>query len=296
MAFKSLTGFDANNQRIVQVADPSSGADAANKSYVDNVAAGLDWKENVRAASTANMTIASAVINGATMDGVSLVTGDRVLLKNQSTGAENGIYIVAASGAASRSTDADSSADVKNMIVRVAEGTVNADTMYQLITDAVTLGSTALVFTQFSGGGTTYTADGNGIELTSTTFSLELDGTSLSKGSSGLRIGSAAAAAGLTESSGLLSVGAGTGIIVNANDVAVDPTVVTRKYAANCVATTNPQTFNHALNNADAEVQVIEVSSKKVVLADITLTDANNISVDFGGAPTSAQYRVEVQG
>lgn len=290
---KVLNGLDLNSQRITSLGDPSANTDAANKQYVDNVAAGLDWKENVRAASTANMTIASAVINGASMDGVTLATGDRVLLKNQTTGSENGIYIVAASGAASRATDADTSGDIKNMVVRVSEGTTLGDTMWQLVTDNVVLGTTALVYTQF-GGGTAYTADGQGIELSGNQFALELDSTTLSKSASGLRIGSGAAGAGLVEASGVLAVGAGTGISVAADAVSVDASVVVKKFAANCVATTNPQTFNHGLGSADVTVSVKEVSSGALVLADVTVTDANNISVNFGGAPTSAQYRVTV--
>jgi len=294
MALKSLTGFDANNQRILQVADPTSGTDAANKQYVDNVAAGLSWKNNVRAASTTNVTLATP---GTTLDGVTLAANDRVLIKDQSAPAENGIYVWSASGSPLvRATDSDTAAEVKNSAVRIAEGTVNSDKMYQMVTDGViTLGTTALTWTIF-GGGTSYSADGQGIELSSTTFSLELDGSSLSKSATGLRIGSAAAGNGLVESSGILAVGAGSGIIVNANDIAVDPAVVVRKFAANCVATTNPQSFAHSLNNADAQIQIIEVSSKKIVLGDITLTDANNVSVDFGSAPSASQYRIEAQG
>lgn len=294
MSLKSLTGFDANGKQITSVADPSAATDAANKQYVDNVAAGLSWKENVRAASTANMTVASAVINGASMDGVTLATGDRVLLKNQTTAGENGIYIVAASGAASRSSDANTASKVKNMAVRVSEGTANADSMWQMITDtAITLGTTGLTFTQF-GGGSSYTADGNGIEVSGNSFTIELDGTSLSKSATGLRIGSAAAANGLVESGGLLSVGAGTGITVAADAVAVDTSVVVRKYAADCAATTNPQTFTHNLNSSDVVVMVREVSSGALVLADVTVSSVNAISVNFGGAPTAAQYRIVV--
>lgn len=296
MSKKLLTGADANGQRITSVGDPSAGTDAANKQYVDNVAAGLSWKANVRAASTANMAVASAIINGASMDGVTLATGDRVLLKNQTAGAENGIYVVAASGAASRATDADTATEVKNAAVRVSEGTANADTMFQMITDgAITLGTTSLSWTVF-GGGVSYTADGNGLELSGSQFALELDGTSLSKGSSGLRIGTAAAGAGLVESSGILAVGAGTGITVNANDVAVDTSVVSRKYSADCAATTNPQTFTHNLGTKDVQVVVRENTGDVLVEADITAATTNTVSVNFGGAPTAAQYRVTVIG
>ena len=262
MSTKVLNGLDLNGQRITSLGDPSSATDSANKQYVDNTAAGLDWKENVRAASTANMTVASAVINGASMDGVTLATGNRVLLKNQTTASENGIYIVAASGAASRATDADTAADITNMIVRVSEGTTLGDTMWQLVTDNITLGSTSLVYTQFTGGGGTYTADGQGIEVSANQFSLELDSSSgLSKSATGLKI---------------------------------DSSVVVRKFAGNCAATTNPQTFTHNLGTLDVIVSVVEVSTGALVVTDITAATTNTVSVNFGGAPTSAQYRVVV--
>lgn len=296
MSTKVLNGLDLNGKILANVGDPSAGTDGANKQYVDNTAAGLKWKDNVRAASTANMTVASAVINGASMDGVTLATGDRVLLKNQTAPAENGIYIVAASGAASRATDADTAAEIKNAITRVSEGTTLADTSWQMITDgAITLGTTGLTWSQFAVG-VAYTADGNGIELSSTTFALELDGTTLSKSASGLRIGSGAAGAGLVEATGVLAVGAGTGITVAADSVAVDTSIVVRKFAANCAATTNPQTFTHNLATLDVDVTVIEVSSGNVVLADVTAATTNTVSVNFGGAPTASQYRVNVAG
>jgi len=295
MATKVLNGLDLNGKIIASVGDPSAGTDGANKQYVDNVAAGLKWKDNVRAASTANMAVASAVVNGASMDGVTLATNDRVLLKNQTAPAENGIYVVVASGAASRAFDADTAAEVKNMVVRVSEGTVAADTAWQMITDgAITLGTTGLTFTQFAVG-VVYTADGNGIELVAQQFQLELDGTTLSKSAAGVRIGSGAAGAGLVEASGVLAVGAGTGITVAADTVSVDSSIVVRKFAANCVVTTNPQTFTDNLGTLDKTAEVVEVATGKVVLADVSFPTTNTTAVDFGGAPTAAQYRVVVQ-
>ncbi|MFN9958910.1 MAG: hypothetical protein ACK55I_37945, partial [bacterium] len=89
-----------------------------------------------------------------TIDGVSVIAGDRVLVKDQTTGADNGIYVCAA-GAWSRSDDANVSADVTSgMFVFVEEGTVNGDNGYVLTTNnPITLGTTALTFTQFSGAG-----------------------------------------------------------------------------------------------------------------------------------------------
>lgn len=107
------------------------------------------WKDPVRAASTANVTVASALINGLVMDGVTLATGDRVLLKNQTAPAENGIYVVVASGAASRATDADTAAKVFGMHVPVLAGTLNASSEWFMTnTASPTLGTTALTFQQ----------------------------------------------------------------------------------------------------------------------------------------------------
>lgn len=126
----------------------------------------LSWKQAVRAASTANVTLASAVENGDTIDGVTLATGDRVLLKNQTAGAENGIYTVNASGAPTRSTDADAGAELVNAAVIVSEGTANADTAWICTTNApVTLGTTSLTWAAFgaTGGGASTTQTGEGI-------------------------------------------------------------------------------------------------------------------------------------
>lgn len=167
---------------------PSASTDVAIKSYVDSVAQGLDVKASVRVATTAAGTLATSFANGQTVDGKTLVTGDRILIKNQATGSENGIYIVAVSGAPTRATDADTSAKVTSgMFTFVEEGTTNAGTGWVLTTaNPITLNTTSLTFSQFSGG-SSYT-NGNGLNLTGNTFSVKLDGASLSVGASGLRI------------------------------------------------------------------------------------------------------------
>lgn len=169
MPRKILNGLDLSNQRIQNLADPSGNTDAATKQYVDNVANGLVQKAAVRVASTTNLTLSGTQ----TIDGVAVVAGDRVLAKDQSTGANNGVYVVAA-GAWSRAADADSSAEVQpGFTTFVSEGTVNGNKSFTLTTDApITLGTTALTFTQSSGTGTTYTADGTSLTLTGTTFSI----------------------------------------------------------------------------------------------------------------------------
>lgn len=125
------------------------------KAYVDGEIAKLASKK-VRLATTAAITLATGLENGDTIDGVTLATGDRVLVKNQATGSENGIYVVAASGAPSRATDADSSAELVSASVWVSEGTANHDTLWTCTTDApITVGTTALTFTAFSAGSST---------------------------------------------------------------------------------------------------------------------------------------------
>lgn len=129
-------------------------ADLALKTYVDSAINGLSWKQSVRAATTANGTLASAFENGDTIDGVVLATGNRILIKNQSTASENGIYTVNASGAPTRASDADTGAELVNASVYVSEGTTLADTQWTCTTNApITVGSTSIAFAQVTGGG-----------------------------------------------------------------------------------------------------------------------------------------------
>ena len=158
------------------------------KEYVDAVKQSLDIKDSVRVASTANVVISSALENNDAIDGVTLATGDRVLLKNQSTASENGIYVVASSGAASRSTDANASADVTSgMFVFVEEGTVNGDQGFVLTTnDTISLNSTSLTFTQFSGAG--QITAGTGMSKSGNTLNVTLDDITIEDNSDSIRI------------------------------------------------------------------------------------------------------------
>jgi hypothetical protein len=148
---RAFTGDQSmGSHKITNLTDGSSAADAATYGQMVALINGLDLKGSVRAASTANVAVASALINGASFDGVTLATGDSVLLKDQSTASENGLWIVAASGAASRDPRADVSAEVTGgLTVWVNEGTTNGDTQWTLTTnDPITLGSTSLTFSQ----------------------------------------------------------------------------------------------------------------------------------------------------
>lgn len=146
--------------------DPSSALQAATKQYVDNVAQGLDVKASCIAATTANISL-----NGPqTIDGISIVAGDRVLVKNQTAPAENGIY-VAAGSTWSRSADADTWDELRGAFTFIEKGSTQADTGWVCTVDAGgTLGVTAVTWSQFAGVGT-YTA-GTGLTLTGNVFSI----------------------------------------------------------------------------------------------------------------------------
>jgi hypothetical protein len=134
---------------ITGLGDPSSTSEAATKNYVDNLVAGLKTRIIARLASTANVVIASALENGDTIDGITLVTGDRILLKDQSTASQNGLYTVVASGAASRDTEYDTITELAGQLIVIQEGTSNADKIFLCTTDrSATLGSSTITFTR----------------------------------------------------------------------------------------------------------------------------------------------------
>lgn len=158
---------------LTLAADPTNPLHAATKQYVDAVANGLDFKASVLVATTAAGVLASDFENGSTLDGVTLATGDRILIKNQTDASENGIYTVNVSGAPTRSVDADTDAEVtKGMFMFVESGTTNAASAWVLSGKTGTLGTGNLTFTQFSGGSGAYTA-GTGLLLTGSVFSLD---------------------------------------------------------------------------------------------------------------------------
>ena len=135
----SITGLGA----------PSSGSDAATKTYVDDLVAGLKTRIICRAATTANVTLSSDLQNGDTLDGITLATGNRVLVKNQSTASQNGVYTVVASGTASRDTDFDAIGELAGQLVIIQEGSTNAEKMFLCTTDSdASLGSDTITFTE----------------------------------------------------------------------------------------------------------------------------------------------------
>ena len=183
IATQAASAVAVTGGTITGLGDPSASSDAATKNYVDNLVTGLRTRVIARVASTANVVLASGLENGDTLDGVTLATGNRVLLKNQTTTSQNGLYTVVASGTASRDTEFDTISELAGQLILVSEGTTNADTMYLCTTDtSATLGSSAITYTQVfpSAGGTVTSvavADSGSSEFTVTGSPITSSGT-----------------------------------------------------------------------------------------------------------------------
>lgn len=165
---KNTNILDQSGFRLINLGNAVGAQDAVPLSQVQALIQGFSWKAPVRVKTTANITLSGTQ----TIDGVAVVANDRVLVANQSNGAQNGIY-TGASGAWVRAQDADTGAELVGASVFVSEGTAGGNTVWLQTTDApITPDTTALIWMQVGGSGAAYTA-GNGLSLSANQFSID---------------------------------------------------------------------------------------------------------------------------
>lgn len=292
-----------NGQKITSLADPTNPQDAATKIYVDNAVVGIDWKPSARAATTGNVTLA----NEQTIDGVSLVAGDRVLVKNQSDASANGVYVVVDGDSWTRATDADSGTELTaSFAVFVEEGTVNADSGWVLTNDgAVTVGTTELAFVQFTGLGQVTAGDG----LVKSGNVIDVVGTSnrISVSSDAIDIDSNYAGQASIDTLGTVTTGTWNADTIAVADGGTGATT-TSDARANLSDTSNglPQKYTATVGGATSiavthnlgttDVVVSTYLSGALVECDVTATDSNTVTLGFAVAPTAGSIRVIVIG
>ena len=267
-----------NSQNITNLADPVNTQDAATKGFVEATSQGLDVKDSCVAATTANITISTALNNGDTLDGVTLSTNDRVLVKDQSTASQNGIYVVGSSPA--RAADLATGANAAGFFTFVEQGTVNADNGFVCTSDSgsAVVGTNNLTIAQFSGAGQITAADG--LQKSGNTLSVDL------KSNGGLVIESTEVAVDLGASSitGTLAISdGGTGATSASNartslGLVIGTDVEPHSDKLTELATMNQTTANSLADLTDTEVQILDG-------ATVTTTELNIL--DGGTSATS---------
>jgi len=323
-AANASTGdITASSQKIINLATPVSSTDAATKGYVDSVATGLDPKASVRAASTANVSVTYSATGGTsgrgqitaapnTLDGVTLAAGNRILLKNQTTGAQNGIWVVTtlgtgANGVWDRATDFDQDAEVTPGAFTFVEEGSQAATGWVLSTiSPITIGGasgTSLTFVQFSGSAAYI--GGNGLTLTGSTFDVNVDNSSIEINADILRIKALGVTnAMLAGSIDLTTKVTGTLPLANGGVGATTPagarTTIgaTGKYAATLGALTAgvELTITHSLGSTDVIAQFRNASTNFEEVLSWRVIDANSVGVTADVAYAANALRVVVIG
>lgn len=165
---------------------PSGPTDAANRAYVDSVASGLQFKDPCRVATIVNGILASAFDNNSIVDGVTLVTSDRIMLKDQSNQIENGLYIVQGSGAPIRTLDMAIGVNAETFAVLVQEGSNSGTSWVITGTSPFTVNTSNIVWTQFAGG--VQITAGEALEKVGNTFNVLYDDSTINLSTNELQI------------------------------------------------------------------------------------------------------------
>jgi len=312
-------------QGNAKVATPTDAAHIATKGYVDAARQGLDVKQSVRVATTAPINLSADLEAGDLIDGVTLVAGDRVLVKDQSTATENGIYVAVASGAASRSSDANGTADTGELMpgtfTFVEEGAVNSDKGFVVSTNGtITIGATAIAWTQFSGAGSFEAGDGlsqsgntinvnvvsnrtaivgDAVDIAST-YVGQSSITTLGTITTGVWNGTDIAVAdGGTGASDAASARTNLGIATSAGTATTSASKLARVASQGCAASAagvSSTTVTHLFNTLDVSVQIVEVAGGATVIGDVVRANADTVTVTLYGTISADDYRIVVTG
>ena len=287
------TSLNLNSQKITNLADPTSPQDAATKNYVDNAVSGLSWKNSVRVATTSNITLSGTQ----TIDGIALAVGNRVLVKNQTTASQNGIYVVA-STSWSRATDIDTWAEVVSAAVFVEQGTVNADTAWICNVDSGgTLGTTAISWTQFNG--VAELVAGNGLSKTGNQVDVNVDNQSIEIVSDILQA-KLDSNGGISKSASGLKVNVDNStLVITGNQLVINGAYKNKKVTASITGDNSTTTFSviHNLGTKDILIDVYENTTGYTVFPLIERFDTNTTKISFKVAPATAKvYNVVILG
>jgi len=272
---------------LLRCSAPVGSTDAANKAYVDGVLQGAFWKDACEVATTANITLSGTQ----TIDGIAVTANDRVLVKDQTDAKENGIYVCAA-GAWSRADDMDADAEFPGSAVFIKQGTVSADLGYVCTNDSVTVGSTDISFTQFTGLGQVTAGDGlqkSGNEISvdlKANSGLEISGTELAakiNTAAGLEFGASGAIQAKLKAASGLGFESGTGNLEAKIDTAKGVVFSSGAIAVNLDT-------SYGLDFSSGAIRVILASAK-----GLSFDASGDLQTDLGGALDYNSGAIEVQ-